>query len=236
MTCTVSSAGTELITATLPADSISNCTGKTTSVVIAEPDNAVVTCDGPFYLREPFSCSVSCNGETVTADWSIASGSCTSQGEITQCTTEQSTVVTASNAGTCNPGNASIELSYDPVALSCDLTEVNSGFEGLGNGQLFNCSATGGDEDYTWSYPEYVIDDGDASAAEEQLHVTFSSTSQFPSDNKVTLEVRDSRFESATFEITLTPPSILVESLYRVGNDAISPGSSEELYLQLNAL
>lgn len=98
------------------------------------------------------------------------------------------------------------------------------------------CLATGGDEAYTWVYPTIVKDDGSADSANEEFYVTLDRPTDFPVDKKVVIKVQDGRGESKEFEIELLPPGILVEKIYRVGNEGIAVGSTEEIYLQLNAI
>ena len=64
----------------------------------------------------------------------------------------------------------------------------------------------------------------------------IDSSAEYPVDNTIRIEVQDGQSSSATVEITLLPPSIVVEEVYSVGNSGITVGSTEDIYLQLNAI
>lgn len=97
---------------------------------------------------------------------------------------------------------------------------------------------TGGDEDYTWIYPEIAIRDSynQAKHFEQSFSVNLSQPTDFPTDGKVIIKVKDGQDNFNEVEIELIAPGIVVEEIYTKGNDAIAVGSTEEIYLQLNAI
>lgn len=145
-------------------------------------------------MHQEFTCSVECNGTAVSADWSIASGTCGSNSSTTQCTTDVSTMVTVSNAGVCNNGTAAINLSYYDLTLECSKSIVHTGSNGNA-GEEFSCHATGGNEDYSWIYPNIVQRDSGAleGASTQEFTVSVDSALDFPSDSMITIEVQDGR-------------------------------------------
>jgi hypothetical protein len=111
-------------------------------------------------------------------------------------------------------------LSYHDLVLECSASTVHTGSNGQ-PGEEFSCYASGGNEDYTWVLPGIVQRDTSYTEdyATQAFTVEVNSAVDFPTDSTITIEVQDGRGTTASVEIELLPPAIIVEELYTVGNE-----------------
>ena len=109
----------------------------------------MVTCTGPFFHNEPFTCKVTCNGSAVNADWSLLSSS--SSGSVcaptsaseTSCTLVSDATIKAENPGLCTNGSVAITLEYSDAKFFCNPLKVRAGTNTSANpGENFVCTAS----------------------------------------------------------------------------------------------
>jgi len=189
-------------------------------------------------MRTAFPCEVTCEGEAVSANWSInptsSTSSCNSPGSSVQCQTDSNATISVTNASYCGDASAAITLSYYDLALTCSPTTINSG----GNdfvGESFSCHASGGDENYTWFLPSIVVEDSASTASAKNLRVEIGSANDYPESEQVIIKVQDGLNNMAETTINLLPPGVVIEDIYMIGNSGITIGSTEDVYVQLNA-
>lgn len=222
--------GSYSITATPDANAV--CSLGNVAIIVGDAIPAEVTCVDTQYPGEAFSCSVTCEGKVVDANWSLtdpSAGSCSPvNGSTTQCTLVKDATINATLAGNCSVWFQTAILEYRDLTLTCNPLTMRSG-------EVLTCTAQGGKSDYTWSYPRIITVDPASTNSTQILGLNITDVLDMPNNGEITISMQDLIGTTKTATIQVIAPPLVINEIYTVGSPNVAKGVHQDVYVRVTA-